>query len=56
MDPTHVWNQKSTPVDLAGFEGKPCYAELDMTSTTDITAFVLVFPPHGNDEHYRIAP
>lgn len=54
--PMHVWNQNNTPVDLAELEGRPCYGGLDLASTTDITAFVLVFPPHGEDEKYTIAP
>ena len=37
-----------TPEDL---EGRVCYGGLDLSSTTDITAFVLVFPPTDDDEH-----
>ena len=33
-----------------------CYGGLDLASTTDITAFVLVFPPQTGDERYVIAP
>ena len=54
--PMHVWNQNNDPVDLVELEGRPCYGGLDMASTTDITAFVLVFPPYGSDEKYRVAP
>lgn len=52
----HIWNQNSDRVDLADLEGRPCYGGLDLASTTDITAFVLVFPPYGDDEKYRIVP
>lgn len=54
--PMHIWNQNSDRVDLADLEGRPCYGGLDLASTTDITAFVLVFPPYGDDEKYRIVP
>ncbi|ARU45730.1 terminase large subunit [Corynebacterium silvaticum] len=54
--PMHVWNHNNDPVDLADLEGRPCYGGLDLASTTDITAFVLVFPPYGADDKYRIAP
>ena len=37
-------------------EGRICYGGLDLSSTTDITAFVLVFPPTDEDEHYYILP
>ncbi len=54
--PMHVWNQNSAPVDLSDLEGRVCYGGLDLASTTDITAFVLVFPPQTGDEAYAIAP
>lgn len=42
-------SQKERP-DL---RGKRCYGGLDLSSTTDLTAFVLVFPPQdGLDEWY----
>ena len=36
--------------------GRICYAGLDLSSTSDLTAFVLVFPPTVEDEHYYILP
>nr|WP_246430166.1 terminase TerL endonuclease subunit [Schaalia hyovaginalis] len=56
--PMHVWEQNNHPVDLADLEGRPCYGGLDLASTTDITAFVLVFPPETGDDEgkYVIAP
>jgi len=44
------------PVDLSDLEGRVWYGGLDLASTTDITAFVLVFPPETGDERYVIAP
>jgi len=36
--------------------GRPCYGGLDLSSTSDITAFVLVFPPTDEDDKYYILP
>ncbi len=37
------------PADLAG---RPCYAGLDLASTTDVAALVLVFPPQEDGKFY----
>ena len=34
--------------------GRTCYGGLDLSSTSDITAFVLVFPPRNDEEKYII--
>lgn len=34
--------------------GKKCYMGLDLSSTTDLTAAVLVFPPQDNIEDWRV--
>ena len=36
--------------------GRVCYAGLDLSATTDLTALVLVFPPISNDDRYYILP
>ena len=36
--------------------GRTCYGGLDLSSTTDITAFVLVFPPENEDDCYYVLP
>ena len=54
--PMHVWNSNAHPFDLGELEGRVCYGGLDLASTTDITAFVLVFPPDGEDDKYTVAP
>lgn len=46
----HVRNARDHQVDLADIEGHPCYGGLDLTTTTDITALVLVFPPDNGDD------
>ena len=37
------WDAGNLPIDYEELEGMPCYAGLDLASTTDITAFVLLF-------------
>ncbi|MFF7365826.1 terminase TerL endonuclease subunit [Streptomyces sp. NPDC008125] len=37
------------PVDLSALEGRDCYGGLDLSSTTDLTAFSLWFPPVTDD-------
>lgn len=39
-----------------GLAGRECYGGLDLASTDDIAAFVLVFPPMGDEEAYRVLP
>ena len=37
-------------------EGRDCYAGLDLSSTGDITALVLIFPPRNANEKYILVP
>ena len=37
-------------------EGRVCYGGLDLSSSTDITAFVLVFPPEDETDKYSVLP
>ena len=50
------WDACAFPADPAALKGRACYAGLDLASTTDITAFVLVFPPVDTDDKYIILP
>jgi phage terminase large subunit-like protein len=54
--PMHLWEKCSTPVDPVKLKGRECYGGLDLSSTTDITAFVLVFPPIPGDDKYYVLP
>ena len=44
------------PVDPEMLKGRVCCGSLDLSSTTDITAFLLVFPPEDEDDKYHILP
>ena len=54
--PMRIWNANNAPVAPTALEDQVCYVELDLSSTSDITAFVLVFPPERSDEPYQILP
>jgi len=64
----NIWTQASTrwihpdawrscylrPIDEAALAGRPCYAGLDLSSTLDLTAWVLIFPPLEGDNVYDV--
>lgn len=50
------WNACSSPADEEDLYGRPCYGGLDLASTTDISALVLVFPPRDVTEKYVVLP
>ena len=50
------WDRCGAPVDAESLQGRTCYAGLDLSSTQDLTALVLVFPPAEPDEPYSILP
>lgn len=54
--PMEKWDKCSFAVDPNALRGRVCYGGLDLASTTDITAFVLVFPPEDEDDKYIILP
>ena len=54
--PMAKWDACAFPVDEKALEGRVCYGGLDLSSTTDITAFVLVFPPRAEDERFVVLP
>ena len=54
--PMEQWDACAMPVDAEALEGRVCYGGLDLSSTTDVTAFVLVFPPAEEDESFAVLP
>ena len=50
------WDACAFAVDEDELAGRVCYGGLDLSSTTDITAFVLVFPPLDEDDKYILLP
>ena len=54
--PMEKWDLCAFPVNEQFLEGRVCYGGLDLSSTTDLTAFVLVFPPEDEDDKYVVLP
>lgn len=52
--PMKKWDECAFPVDAEKLEGRVCYGGLDLSSTGDITAFVLVFPPENEGGKYEV--
>lgn len=54
--PMDKWDLCAGKIREEELEGRVCYGGLDLSSTTDITAFSLVFPPRDDEEEYIILP
>ena len=54
--PMDKWDACAFKVTEESLRGRVCYGGLDLSSTTDITAFVLVFPPLDKDDKYVVLP
>jgi phage terminase large subunit-like protein len=46
------WDACAAAVDLDTLKGRPCYGALDLASTTDVAALVLVFP----SDPFKVVP
>ena len=54
--PIEKWDACGFPVSEEALLGRVCYGGLDLSSTPDITAFVLVFPPEDDNDKYAVLP
>ena len=54
--PMDKWDKCAFAVNVEELRGRECYGGLDLSSSTDITAFVLVFPPRNAEEKYILLP
>ena len=54
--PMAKWDACAFAVNEKDLEGRICYGGLDLSSTTDITAFVLVFPPEDEEDKFSVLP
>lgn len=50
------WESCSENYELDDLFGRRCYAGLDLSTKVDLTAFVLLFPPIGDDDKFLIWP
>ncbi len=54
--PEQVYDLGNVPIDMEALKGRDCYGGLDLSSTGDITALVLMFPPRDETEKYIMLP
>ena len=54
--PDAIYMRGNEPIEMDALAGRDCYAGLDLSSTGDITALVLIFPPRNEDEKYVLLP
>lgn len=52
--PIDLFNNTLGKWDRAALRGKECYAGLDLSSTGDLSAFCLVFPPQKGQPDWRV--
>ncbi len=48
------WRACQRPIDWATYDGRPCYVGMDLSTTTDVTALVAVFPE--DDGTFAVLP
>lgn len=48
------WTACAAPVNPIALRGRRCYGGLDLSTSQDITALVLCFPPETEDERYQL--
>lgn len=51
-----LWNECQDDYTLESLKGRTCYGGLDLSSTQDLTALVLIFEPTTDDPYYRLWP
>lgn len=52
--PFEKWQECAVHVDAEGLRGRSCFAGLDLSSTTDLAGYALVFPPEQNGDRYQV--
>ncbi|GGA80782.1 lambda phage terminase A [Edaphobacter acidisoli] len=55
--PPHIWDPcAARVVDRMALRGRSCFGALDLSTTTDISSFVMVFPPVPDDDFWYVVP
>ena len=54
--PDAIYMRGNEPIDVDALAGRDCYAGLYLSSTGDIIALELIFPPRNEDEKYVLLP
>lgn len=45
--PLTLWDETEDKAPIESLDGRKCYMGMDLSSTTDLTAIALIFPPEG---------
>ncbi len=48
------WNACGEPFDVEELKGRKCYGGLDLSTTTDLSALALLFPPTIGEPNYKL--
>jgi phage terminase large subunit-like protein len=54
--PMEKWNACCRPIEREKLRGRRCFGALDLSTVTDISAFVLLFEPVDEDPYWRLLP
>ncbi len=54
--PMDEWSACNEPIAPESLKGQPCFGGLDLSTTTDISAFVLLFPPYEERTKWVVLP
>lgn len=54
--PMDKWDLCNLAIDREKLRGRRCYGGLDLSTTTDISAFVLLFEPTAEDPRWHVLP
>lgn len=54
--PMEIWDQGAAPLEAASLLGRACYGGLDLAKVSDLSAFVLLFPPVEDREPWKVLP
>lgn len=54
--PMDKWDKCNAKLTYDELRGRRCYGALDLSTTTDISAFLLLFEPTDEDQYWRILP
>ncbi|MBE3590000.1 MAG: terminase [Firmicutes bacterium] len=51
-----AWDATAGIIAEESLSGRPCFVGLDLSTTTDLTAMALLFPPQADGEPYAVLP
>ena len=54
--PMDLWDACNFEIDMPMLKNRACYGGLDLSSTQDLTALVLCFPPEDEEDKYILLP